>query len=61
MGPLWLLRFGPSSLEHALAYRTDGLLLEYRTGYGEGVERTGYGDRLAAGELYWWLASGRAR
>jgi len=59
--PLWLLRFGASALEHTLAYQRDGLLLEYPTGYAQGVQRTGYGDRLAAGELYWWLAMRDAR
>jgi sugar/nucleoside kinase (ribokinase family) len=59
--PLWLLRFGATSLEHVLAHRRDGLLLEYPTGYGEGVERAGFGDRLAAGELYWWLAARSGR
>jgi sugar/nucleoside kinase (ribokinase family) len=59
--PLWLLRFGATALEHTLAYQRDGLLLEYPTGYCEGVERTGFGDRLAAGELYWWLAARQAR
>lgn len=56
--PLWLLRFGATSLERAVAYRRDGLLLEYSTGYGDGVERAGFGDRLAAAELYWWLSGG---
>ncbi|TDB83890.1 hypothetical protein E1264_26645 [Actinomadura sp. KC216] len=56
--PLWLLRFGETSLEHALAYQRDGLLMEYPTGYGDGVERAGFGDRLAAAELYWWLSGG---
>ncbi|MFI0373821.1 carbohydrate kinase family protein [Actinomadura sp. 1N219] len=56
--PLWLLRFGDTSLEHALAYQRDGLLMEYPTGYGDGVERAGFGDRLAASELYWWLSGG---
>lgn len=58
--PLWLMRFGTSHMERALAYRRDGLLLEYPTGYGEGVERTGFGDRLTAGELYWWLSLSEA-
>lgn len=55
--PLWLLRFGASSLERVLAHQRERLLMEYASGYGEGVERTGFGDRLAAGELYWWLSS----
>ncbi|GAA2445148.1 hypothetical protein GCM10010191_72410 [Actinomadura vinacea] len=59
--PLWLLRFGATSLEHVLAHQRDGLLLEYPTGYGADVERAGFGDRLAAGELYWWLARRSAR
>lgn len=59
--PLWLLRFGATSLEHSLAYRRGELLLEYATGYGEGVERAGFGDRLAAGELFWWLAARSGR
>ncbi|MFC5186503.1 carbohydrate kinase family protein [Actinomadura harenae] len=54
--PLWLLRFGPSSLEGVLAHRRDDLTLTYPSGYREGVERIGFGDRLASAELYWWLA-----
>ncbi|WP_026415013.1 PfkB family carbohydrate kinase [Actinomadura oligospora] len=54
--PLWLLRFGPSSLEGVLAHRRDDLTLVYPSGYREGVERVGFGDRLASAELYWWLA-----
>ncbi|GAA4129427.1 hypothetical protein [Actinomadura keratinilytica] len=54
--PLWLLRHGPSSLEDVVAYRREHVLLEYPTGYGPGVRRTGFGDRLAAAELYWWLS-----
>ncbi|TDD71439.1 hypothetical protein [Actinomadura rubrisoli] len=55
--PLWLLRFGATSLEHVLAHRRERLLMEYPTGYGADVERTGFGDRLASGELYWWLSA----
>lgn len=59
--PLWLLRFGETNLENVLAYRRgqggEGLLLEYASGYGEGVERAGFGDRLASCELYWWLSA----
>ncbi|GAA0589976.1 carbohydrate kinase family protein [Actinomadura livida] len=55
--PLWLLRFGATSLERTIAYRREGAPLEYPTGYGDGVERVGFGDRLAAAELYWWLSS----
>ncbi|MEU8801694.1 carbohydrate kinase family protein [Spirillospora sp. NPDC048819] len=54
--PLWLLRFGATSLERVVAYQRERLLLEYPTGYGDGVERAGFGDRLAAAELYWWLS-----
>lgn len=57
-GPLWLLRFGATSLERVLAYQRERPPLEYPTGYRDGVERAGFGDRLAACELYWWL-SGR--
>lgn len=56
--PLWLLRFGPTSLEGVLAYQRGRLLMEYATGYGAGVRRAGFGDRLAACELYWWLSGG---
>lgn len=54
--PLWFLRFGETHLENTLAYRRDRLLLEYPTGYRPGMQRTGYGDRLAISELYWWLS-----
>lgn len=56
--PLWLLRFGATSLERVLAYRRDRILMEYPTGYRDGVERAGFGDRLASCELYWWLSGG---
>ncbi|WP_131736766.1 PfkB family carbohydrate kinase [Actinomadura roseirufa] len=55
--PLWLLRFGATALEHVLAHQRERLLLEYPSGYGADVERTGFGDRLASGELYWWLSA----
>lgn len=59
--PLWLLRFGPSSLEWVLAHRRGDLTVAYPSGYREGVERVGFGDRLASAELYWWLARRTAR
>ncbi|MEO3785140.1 carbohydrate kinase family protein [Actinocorallia sp. B10E7] len=56
--PLWLLRDGPTALEHVLAYRRGRLRLDYPTGFRSGVtERTGFGDRLTASELYWWLSN----
>ncbi|WP_433323919.1 PfkB family carbohydrate kinase [Spirillospora sp. CA-294931] len=55
--PLWLLRYGGTSLEHVVAHLRERFLLEYPTGYEPGVERTGFGDRLACGELYWWLST----
>jgi len=55
--PLWLLRFGASSLERVLAHQSERVRLEYPSGYGSGVERAGFGDRLAACELYWWLSA----
>ncbi|WP_106398972.1 carbohydrate kinase family protein [Actinocorallia populi] len=55
--PLWLLRDGPTAMEHSLAYRRGRLRLGYPTGFRSGVtERTGFGDRLTASELYWWLS-----
>lgn len=54
---LWLLRFGATQLERVLAYRRERLLLEYGTGYEDGAARAGFGDRLVACELYWWLSS----
>ncbi|TYB39374.1 PfkB family carbohydrate kinase [Actinomadura chibensis] len=54
--PLWLLRFGPTSLERVLAHRRGRPPMEYPSGYRDGVERAGFGDRLAASELYWWLS-----
>jgi sugar/nucleoside kinase (ribokinase family) len=56
--PLWLLRFGATSLERVLAHRRGLPPMEYPTGYGPGVERAGFGDRMAACELYWWLSGG---
>ncbi|MFA1544055.1 carbohydrate kinase family protein [Actinomadura monticuli] len=56
--PLWLLRFGATSLERVLAYRRGRPPVEYATGYRDGVERAGFGDRLASCELYWWLSGG---
>jgi sugar/nucleoside kinase (ribokinase family) len=54
--PLWLLRFGATSLERVLVHRHGRPPVEYPTGYGTGVERAGFGDRLAAAELYRWLS-----
>ncbi|RFS81091.1 hypothetical protein D0T12_33550 [Actinomadura spongiicola] len=54
--PLWLLRFGATALEHVLVHQRERSPVEYPTGYVEGVERTGFGDRLAAAELYRWLS-----
>ncbi|RFU42005.1 hypothetical protein DZF91_08830 [Actinomadura logoneensis] len=62
--PLWLLRFGPSSLESVLAHRRGELTVDYPSGYRKGEERAGFGDRLTSAELYWWLArraAGRER
>ncbi|CNF85919.1 pfkB family carbohydrate kinase [Mycobacterium tuberculosis] len=56
--PLWLLRFGPTSLERVLAHRRGTVPLEYPSGYAAGAERAGFGDRLASCELYWWLSEG---
>ncbi|TDD76849.1 hypothetical protein E1293_26145 [Actinomadura darangshiensis] len=56
--PLWFLRFGATSLERVLAYQRGRLLMEYSTGYTGGVRRAGFGDRMAACELYWWLSGG---
>ena len=56
--PLWLLRDGPTAMEHVLAYQRGRPSLRYATGYRAGVtERTGFGDRLTADELYWWLSN----
>ena len=56
--PLWLLRFGATDLERVLAHRHGRPPVEYATGYRGGVERAGFGDRLASCELYWWLSGG---
>ncbi|MES9541224.1 MULTISPECIES: PfkB family carbohydrate kinase [unclassified Actinomadura] len=56
--PLWLLRFGPTSLERVLAHRRGRAPMEYPTGYAAGVRRAGFGDRLTSCELYWWLSGG---
>lgn len=57
-GPLWLLRFGPTSLERVLAHQRGRSPVVYSTGYGDGTPRAGYGDRLTSCELYWWLSGG---
>lgn len=54
--PLWLIRHGETSLENTTAYQRDRLNISYATGYGPAVDRIGFGDRLAASELYWWLS-----
>ncbi|WP_141576354.1 PfkB family carbohydrate kinase [Actinomadura sp. WMMA1423] len=56
--PLWLLRFGPTSLERVLAHRRGRPPTGYSTGYTAGMRRAGFGDRLTACELYWWLSGG---
>lgn len=57
-GPLWLLRFGPTSLERVLAHQRGRSPEAYSTGYSPGAPRAGYGDRLTSCELYWWLSGG---
>lgn len=56
--PLWFLRHGETSLECTLVHQRGHSPQEYATGYRQGVERTGFGDRLAAAELYRWLDTG---
>jgi sugar/nucleoside kinase (ribokinase family) len=51
--PLWLLRH--PGMDRTLAYQRGEIHLEYPTENGTG-EEAGFGDRLAAGELYWWLS-----
>ncbi|MEU8306466.1 PfkB family carbohydrate kinase [Actinomadura sp. NPDC048955] len=57
-GPLWLLRFGPTSLERVLVHQRGRPPQAYSTGYAPGTPRAGYGDRLTSCELYWWLSGG---
>ncbi|GAA4292425.1 hypothetical protein GCM10023178_77790 [Actinomadura luteofluorescens] len=57
-GPLWLLRFGPTSLERVLVHQRGRPPEAYSTGYAPGTPRAGYGDRLTSCELYWWLSGG---
>jgi len=54
--PLWLLRHGAGSMEKVLAYQHGGVLLHYQTGCSAWPESTGFGDRITACELYWWLS-----
>ncbi|GAA4379850.1 hypothetical protein GCM10023088_42610 [Actinomadura verrucosospora] len=56
--PLWLLRFGPTSLERVLVHQRGRPPVAYSTGYDPGAARAGYGDRLTSCELYWWLSGG---
>jgi hypothetical protein len=42
-------------MDRTLAYQRGELHVEYPTVNGTG-EQAGFGDRLAASELYWWLS-----
>jgi sugar/nucleoside kinase (ribokinase family) len=53
---LWLVRCGPDGMSETLVYRAGEICRSYQTGYAEATETMGFGDRLAAAELFWWLA-----
>jgi sugar/nucleoside kinase (ribokinase family) len=54
--PLWLIRHGQGDMDRTLAYRADDISFGYRTGYSSAAEKMGFGDRMAAAELYWWCS-----
>lgn len=54
--PLWLIRYGPDGMNDTLVYRAGDICRAYPTGYADEAEPMGFGDRLAAAELSWWLA-----
>jgi sugar/nucleoside kinase (ribokinase family) len=51
----WLIRWGPTNIEHVLSSRPGAAPRSYATGYALAAQKTAYGDRLAAAELWCWL------
>ncbi len=53
----WFLRFGVGLMDETLAISTDHHQVMYHTGYQSATHAAGYGYRVAAAELKWWLTN----
>lgn len=53
----WFVRFGVGLADETVAMSTGHHRVHYRTGYAEAPEIAGYGYRIAAAELKWWLTN----
>lgn len=56
----WFIRFGDGMAEETVATSPGHHLVHYRTGYAEAAaagDVAGYGYRIAAAELKWWLTN----
>ncbi|MEV4517429.1 PfkB family carbohydrate kinase [Dactylosporangium sp. NPDC049525] len=51
----WLIRWGPTNIEQVVSSRPGAAPRAYATGYELAAEKTAYGDRVAAAELWCWL------
>ncbi len=53
----WFLRFGVGLMDETLAISADHHQVIYHTGYSSATHAAGYGYRVAAAELKWWLTN----
>ncbi len=51
------VRFGSGMMEETVAVRAGHPVVYYRTGYARQADGSGYGYRVAAAELKWWLTT----
>ena len=51
------VRYGYGVMEKAAAFERDQSPVHYHTGYARQADGSGYGYRVAAAELKWWLAT----
>lgn len=55
----WFIRYGVGNTDRTLAMSQQHHRVEYQTGYAEAEDVGGYGYRIAAAELKWWLLNFR--
>lgn len=59
VGQTSFVRFGYGMMEETVALTSGGPTVYYRTGYARQRDVSGYGYRVAAPELKWWLTRQR--
>lgn len=52
---MWFVRFGDGNMDRTVAVTPGHYHVTYSTGYATTPEPTGYGYRVGAAELKWWL------